>query len=343
MSSRMEEKVTNVVNYGLKNKGCRSNAGCEFDGVNSGSLMSICEVASLDLLVNTDSDINAKVKILESKCKEFARNNASLSQELLQQRTLINKLQSKVLFVKENQDVFTRVKEAYMNLKYNESTGRKLVLVHEKESQTNDDFSCNSCVQTVKIRNELNKKIQEFQGAQIIPRELIDKVTRLIEYIKGEAERRNKQYQLNERREWIFKKIVKNLENQNDDLKRLLQSKQESFHSSKQEEEILKQEVFTLKDIIIKLETEIRELSVRQSINSEYEAATHHLSRHGTKITPELIANNLRSYSRKSVRSRSKSRRKVFYEDANHAKQYTDNLVNNMVNSFDNRYHILYK
>lgn len=80
----------------------------------------------------------------------------------------------------------------------------------------------------------------------------------MIEYIKGEAERRNKQYQLNEKREWIFKKIVKNLENQNDDLKRLLQSKQESFHSSKQEEEILKQEVFTLKDIIIKLETEIR-------------------------------------------------------------------------------------
>lgn len=61
-----------------------------------------------------------------------------------------------------------------MNLKYNESTGRKLVLVHEKESQTNDDFSCNSCVQTVKIRNELNKKIQEFQGAQIIPRYFIN-------------------------------------------------------------------------------------------------------------------------------------------------------------------------
>ena len=43
----------------------------------------------------------------------------------------------KIKFIQDNQDIFFRLKQAYLNMKYNESVGRPMVEIREKAAERN--------------------------------------------------------------------------------------------------------------------------------------------------------------------------------------------------------------
>lgn len=63
------------------------------------------------------------------------------------------KFQKKLKYIQDNQAIFGRLKEAYLNMKYNESAGRNLTLIKETSSQTWSGILCESCIKTADKKN----------------------------------------------------------------------------------------------------------------------------------------------------------------------------------------------
>lgn len=80
-------------------------------------------------------------------------------------------MERQLQFVKDNQSLFEKMREAYLNLKYNEkATGHKLVEIRDKSVQTWDGVLCRACLDTEKLRAELEKAKAMYSGCIVIKR-----------------------------------------------------------------------------------------------------------------------------------------------------------------------------
>lgn len=87
---------------------------------------------------------------------------------LIHERNKNSKLEKKLQFVKDNQDVFIKLKEAYINMKYNEAAGRKMIEIREKGQQTWDGILCRACIDSEQMRRQLAALQETYKGAYII-------------------------------------------------------------------------------------------------------------------------------------------------------------------------------
>lgn len=65
------------------------------------------------------------------------------------------KFQKKLQYIQDNQQIFARLKEAYINMKYNESTGKGMVEIRETASQTWKGILCSECIKTAEFREQM--------------------------------------------------------------------------------------------------------------------------------------------------------------------------------------------
>lgn len=61
-----------------------------------------------------------------------------------------------------------RLKEAYINMKYNEAAGRKMIEIREKSVQTWDGILCNSCIETEELRRQIEVTFQKYKELFVV-------------------------------------------------------------------------------------------------------------------------------------------------------------------------------
>lgn len=74
----------------------------------------------------------------------------------------------KLNFVKENREVFVRLKEAYVSMKYNEAAGRKMIEIREKSVQTWEGAICPSCVAMEALRREFECLTRKYSQLYVL-------------------------------------------------------------------------------------------------------------------------------------------------------------------------------
>ncbi|RZC34916.1 hypothetical protein BDFB_010982 [Asbolus verrucosus] len=79
-------------------------------------------------------------------------------------------LERQLQFVKDNQIIFEKLKNAYTGTKYNEAAKKKLVEIRDKSIQTWDGVLCRACLDTEKLRNELNQLQVKYDDCIIVKR-----------------------------------------------------------------------------------------------------------------------------------------------------------------------------
>lgn len=110
------------------------------------------------------SPVNIAVMLSISFYKNPVSCNFSLSIE--KRRT--TKLEKKLQFVKDNQEVFMRLKEAYINMKYNEAAGRKMIEIREKGVQTWEGTICSSCMESEELRRQIDIMMQKYSELFVV-------------------------------------------------------------------------------------------------------------------------------------------------------------------------------
>lgn len=58
------------------------------------------------------------------------------------------KFQKRLKYIQDNQQIFNRLKDAYLKMKYNESKGQNLDGIKETSSQTWNGIICENCIKT---------------------------------------------------------------------------------------------------------------------------------------------------------------------------------------------------
>ncbi|KAG5888633.1 hypothetical protein JTB14_021258 [Gonioctena quinquepunctata] len=136
--------------------------------------------------------LKRKVTDAETRCKlleyEVEKSNCCLINE----RSRNSKLEKKLQFVKDNQDVFIRLKEAYINMKYNEAAGRKMVEIREKGMQTWEGILCRGCIQAEEIRRQMENVKDTFKDSCIVAPFEIEQLINTVKYLKDLIDRREK-------------------------------------------------------------------------------------------------------------------------------------------------------
>lgn len=99
---------------------------------------------------------------------EIKSDNDSDYFRLNTQKNRNQKLERKLQFVKDNQEVFMRLKEAYINMKYNEAAGRKMIEIREKGIQTWEGILCRGCIQAEELRRHVEELREMYSDSYII-------------------------------------------------------------------------------------------------------------------------------------------------------------------------------
>lgn len=77
-------------------------------------------------------------------------------------------MEKKLNFVKENQEVFVRLKEAYISMKYNEAAGRRMIEIRQRGVQTWEGAICPACVETEALRREFECLAQKYSQLYLL-------------------------------------------------------------------------------------------------------------------------------------------------------------------------------
>lgn len=192
------------------------------------------------------------------------------------------KLQKKLKYIQDNQQIFSRLKQAYLSMKYNESAGRGLTEIKETSSQTWDGIICESCLKTAeykaqkdfenlcKFRERMLKENNKYFFFFDLPattflfsmpnfREAVDDIFKTIAQIKTLVEKREKTNILREQKEQKHIEIIGSLERQNNILQELLQSKHLAMYPFEMPEKLTTEDnAGFMKKIIFKQEKRLR-------------------------------------------------------------------------------------
>ncbi|KAJ8974863.1 hypothetical protein NQ317_001961 [Molorchus minor] len=112
--------------------------------------------------------LKEKLSDAEARCKFFENENSRINANLIAERNRNQKLEKKLQFVKDNQEVFMRLKEAYINMKYNEAAGRKMVEIREMSMQTWEGILCRSCLESEDLRRQMEHIRTTYNDSFII-------------------------------------------------------------------------------------------------------------------------------------------------------------------------------
>lgn len=233
--------------------------------VKSGGDMQSASSISTSILDDADEikELKMKLAACEAKCKILEMNHDRANAELNNERNKNMKLEKKLQFVKDNQEVFMRLKEAYINMKYNEAAGRKMIEVREKCIQTWEGIVCRACIETEELRRKLEATKETYKNALIVSPGEVEQMVNTINYLGDILSRREKYWNSYVEKSHQFQAQISILQNENSTLKTLVQTQQDQI----QEQQIpltsasdLNAELTQLKKIIIKYEKCFKEI-----------------------------------------------------------------------------------
>ncbi|CAG9823625.1 unnamed protein product, partial [Phaedon cochleariae] len=228
-------------------------------------------VSSISTSILDDAEevkaLKAKLAEADTRCKlleyEVEKSNCCLINE----RNQNSKLEKKLQFVKDNQDVFIRLKEAYINMKYNEAAGRKMIEIREKGSQTWEGILCRGCIEAEELRRELENVRETYKDSCIIAPFELEQLVNTVKYLKDLIERREKSWAEKVDRENKLQPHLEHLENENSALRNLIKSRSNDEGYYAETDNFVKNDDCTIqmKKIIIKYEKRIREIEKNNS------------------------------------------------------------------------------
>ncbi|XP_057670980.1 uncharacterized protein LOC130902735 isoform X1 [Diorhabda carinulata] len=228
--------------------------GCDGGDMQSASSIStsiLDDVEEVKMLKKKITDLEIKNKLLDNEVEK-------VNLCLINERTKTTKLEKKLQFVKDNQDVFIKLKEAYINMKYNEAAGRKMIEIREKSIQTWEGILCRSCIDAEQWRRQLESVQKTYKDSYFITPLQLEQLLNTIKYLKELIERRESSWSgIAERYEKINEQLQR-LENENRTLHDLLQSKDDKIPIEIDFE--ANTDMALYKKIIVKYEKKLREL-----------------------------------------------------------------------------------
>ncbi|KAJ8916745.1 hypothetical protein NQ315_013950 [Exocentrus adspersus] len=224
-------------------------------------------VSSINTSILDDAEevkaLKEKVSELETKCKYLGNENQKLSNELTTQLNRNQKLERKLQFVKDNQEVFMRLKEAYINMKYNEAAGRKMIEIREKSIQTWEGILCRGCIQAEEMRRHVEGLREMYNDSFIIASYEMDQLVTTVKYLKDLIDRREKSWSSFLDRECKLQLRLKGLENENAALRNILKNRKinvDDLQNVESQSETISKDIIQLRKIIVKYEKRFREL-----------------------------------------------------------------------------------
>ncbi|EFA07353.2 uncharacterized protein LOC103314859 [Tribolium castaneum] len=128
--------------------------------------------------------LKLKIAELETRCSDLIYENERINLDLAHEKHKVGQLERQLQFVKDNQTVFEKLREAYVCMKYNETAGRKLVEIRDKSVQTWDGVLCRACLDTEKLRKDLERAKAMYSGCIVIKRDEMDKLNTTVEALK---------------------------------------------------------------------------------------------------------------------------------------------------------------
>ncbi|XP_028142279.1 uncharacterized protein LOC114336138 isoform X1 [Diabrotica virgifera virgifera] len=249
-----EEKTTP---NNLTKSSSAAGIGCEAGDVQSAS--------SISTSILDDGD---EVKLLKNKIIELENRNKLLDLEvekvnlcLINERNKTTKLEKKLQFVKDNQDVFIKLKEAYINMKYNEAAGRKMVEIREKSVQTWEGILCRNCIDAEQLRRQLESVQKTYKDSFIVTPLQLEQLLSTLKYLKELIDRREKTWDEMAERDDKLQAQFQHLAHENSSLREILQIRRQSLpaEGSRVEDDNDIDELAMYKKIIIKYEKKLRE------------------------------------------------------------------------------------
>ncbi|CAG9854574.1 unnamed protein product [Phyllotreta striolata] len=214
-----------------------------------------------------------EVKLLRRKVNELEAKNKLLDYQvekvntyLVHEKTKNCKLEKKLQFVRDNQDVFMKLKEAYVNMRYNQAAGRKMIELREKSQQTWDGILCRACIGAEQMRRQLEAVKETYKGSYIIKPFQLEKLLSTVKCLKDQIDKREQSWSLNVERDLQLRTQIETLESENSLLRDLLKNRDafpsdDTFSSDKTSSS----ELALFKKIIIKYEKKIRELQLNNN------------------------------------------------------------------------------
>lgn len=288
-SSSNEQYLTNVSSSAVK----------------SGGDMHSASSISTSILDDAEEvkELKTRLAEYEGKCKLLEISNEKLNVDLNNEKGKNSKLEKKLQFVKDNQEVFMRLKEAYINMKYNEAAGRKMIEVREKSVQTWEGIICRACIETEELRRKMELVKESYKNSIIVSPAEIEQIINTVNYLSGLVSRREKSWMTYVEQTNHFQSQLAILQNENSTLKTLIQTHQMNFGDKQFVEpkpSECNMEITQLKKIIIKYEKRFK------AIEKNHEGIQVSLNEKERKIVQQLM---LKYYSRlQRNKSRSLSR-----------------------------------
>ncbi|CAG9768312.1 unnamed protein product [Ceutorhynchus assimilis] len=246
------------------------------------------EISVTTSILDDDNELKNMRKKLEEyeyKVKFLEDENEQINEGLQNERKRTAKLEQKLQFVKDNQEVFMRLKEAYINMKYNEAAGRKIKEIREKGVQTWKETICSSCLESEELRKQIEITLQKYSELFVVSPGEMEHLMNTVKYLKDLIDRREETWAFNLVRENKLQGQVALLEEENAKLRRAIAklelneeipnefledfkleqnlSEERKFEEMQKLVEGLSKELEKLKKIIIKYEKRYRETKER--------------------------------------------------------------------------------
>ncbi|KAF7271377.1 hypothetical protein GWI33_015732 [Rhynchophorus ferrugineus] len=269
----------------------RSSFKCTGDGNSENSV----STSILDVDVDTDvRSLKKKLAEYESKIRCLEAENRTINTELINERVKISKLEKKMQFVKDNQEVFMRLKEAYINMKYNEAAGRKMIEIREKGIQTWQGIVCSSCIESEEMRRQVEILLQKYSEVFVVSPGEMEHLINTVKYLKDLIDRREQSWSLNMDREEKLQRHIDILKHENQKLRGVNEDKKDQNDDNKTVKdnvETMSKDMEKLKKIVVKYEKCFRDLVVRNQCDTlrplndkEEKIVQHIIHRHQAKL-----------------------------------------------------------
>lgn len=277
--------------------------------IKSGGDMHSASSISTSILDDAEEvkELKNKLTEIEGKCKLLEITNEKVNIDFNNEKNKNAKLEKKLQFVKDNQEVFMRLKEAYINMKYNEAAGRKMIEVREKSVQTWEGIICRACIETEELRRKMESLKETYNNSVIVSPEEIEQLINTANYLSDLVARREKSWTTYVDRVYQLESQLTILQNENDTLKSVLKTQQVIAEEKPAVDPSSSEpynELTQLKKIIIKYEKRFKEIKKNQegiicpSLNDKERKVVYQLM---AKYNSRLHRNKSRSLSRERV------------------------------------------
>ncbi|XP_030751061.1 uncharacterized protein LOC115878656 isoform X2 [Sitophilus oryzae] len=295
--------------------------------------------SSLKCIGDANSDVSVSTSILDfedldakslkRKLEEYEYKNkylqneiGKINTELVNERVKTTSLEKKLQFVKDNQEVFMRLKEAYINMKYNEAAGRKMIEIREKGIQTWKGVLCSSCIESEDLRRQIEILVQKYSQVFVASPGEIEQLVNTVKYLKDLIVRREESWSINMERENKLQRHIEILKQENESLRKCMDKEPgaDELHNThmKPDERIIEEEkvetmrkcmecmhkdMEKLKKIIVKFdrsfrcETQQNQSNIVYPLNDKEEKIVQQLVKKYNSKIPQPIIDHVRSRS----------------------------------------------